>query len=245
MKKGINTFWYIDVKCHIQNDTSITSSSPSEDVNDDAKPILFAGPQVVDSSHIIIYPLIFERTSSRSSFSSGSDSKITFWNLVFYNSDNNTQHLLTYNKKVIINSIHFCGSSSSSSNDDCIAQKGFNLYKNNILYDVTSTDFNHNDNLDDDDPNYLYVSDKQGNNFRQISPDNYNITSWEVLTGTSKIILQGQKDSNGDRKFDNNDQVTPMLVDITSGKVATEIFSRKYMDSLKRELLIASKRIQK
>jgi hypothetical protein len=80
------------------------------------------------------------------------------------------------------------------------------------------------------------MSDKQGNNFRQISPDNYNVISWEVVTGTSTIILQAQKDDNGDKKFDQNDRVIPLAVDLSIDKVAKETFSSTYVDSLKSML---------
>ena len=87
-----------------------------------------------------------------------------------------------------------------------------------------------------DDPTYLYVSDKKGNNFKQLTPDNYNITSWDVVKGTSKIILQAQKDSNGDKKLDGNDEVIPLIVDVNTGKLATETFNQNYIDSLKQVL---------
>jgi hypothetical protein len=79
------------------------------------------------------------------------------------------------------------------------------------------------------------MSDKQGNDFRQISPDNYNVISWEVVTGTT-IILQAQKDDNGDKKFDQNDRVIPLIVNVSIDKVAKETFSLTYVDSLKRML---------
>jgi hypothetical protein len=67
-----------------------------------------------------------------------------------------------------------------------------------------------------------------------LSPDNYNVTSWDVVKGTSKIILQAQKDNNGDKKFNQNDEVIPLIVDVNTEKVATETFNQPYIDSLKR-----------
>ena len=186
---------------------------------------------MIDSSHIVIYPLILEKTSYKAGFSSGSGGgKVSFWNLIFYNTENDTRHLLTDNKKIIIYSFNLNASSYSSSYDN--GSEGVNIYTNNIFYDVISNDFNQNKILDPDDPTYLYVSDKQGNNFRQISPDNYNIISWDVVKGTSKIILQAQKDNNGDKKFDQNDEVIPLVVDMATGKLAKETFNKAYIDSL-------------
>ena len=151
--------------------------------------------------------------------------------MIFYNTDNNTQHLLVNDKKIVIHAIKRSDSYSSSSDNFWVG--GVNIFKNNIFYDVVSKDFNQNNFLDDADPTYLYVSDKEGNYFRSLSPENYNIISWEVVKGTSKIILQGQKDVNGDKKFDQNDPVIPLIVDITTKQLASEIFNQNYIDSLK------------
>jgi len=56
------------------------------------------------------------------------------------------------------------------------------------------------------------------------------------VKGTSKIILQAQKDSNGDQKLDGNDEVIPLIVDVNTGKLATETFNQNYVDSLKQVL---------
>ena len=56
------------------------------------------------------------------------------------------------------------------------------------------------------------------------------------MKGTSKIILQAQKDSNGDKKLDGNDEVIPLIVDVNTGKLATETFNQNYVDSLKQVL---------
>ena len=211
----------INIQKGIRTDTSNTASS-----------VLLAAPQVIDSSHIVIYPLVLEKTTSEGGFlSSYTSEKLSYWNLIFYNTDNNTQHLLVNDKKIVIHAIKRSDSYSSSSDNFWVG--GVNIFKNNIFYDVVSKDFNQNNFLDDADPTYLYVSDKEGNYFRSLSPENYNIISWEVVKGTSKIILQGQKDVNGDKKFDQNDPVIPLIVDITTKQLASEIFNQNYIDSLK------------
>lgn len=56
------------------------------------------------------------------------------------------------------------------------------------------------------------------------------------MKGTSKIILQAQKDNNDDKKFDQNDEVIPLIVDVNTGKLAAETFNQAYIDSLKKVL---------
>jgi hypothetical protein len=194
--------------------------------------IIFAAPQVIDSSHIVIYPLILEKTTYGSGFSSGSGEweRTNYWNLLFFDAETNQQHLLTRDKKIIIFSIN---SGESSSFARHIPTDRNNIYKDNIFYEAITKDYNQNDYLDNNDPTYLFISDKQGNNFRQLSPENYNIKSWTVVEGTTKIILQAQRDDNNDKKFDENDKTIPMIVDVASGKFAQETFNQNYMDSLK------------
>src|SRR5829696_126597 len=200
-----------------------------------ASQIIFAEPQIIDSSHTIIYPLLFEKTSYSSYGSSGGGEKTSYWNLIFYNTETAQQHLLTSDKKMLIYSINLSGSSSSSSSS-YIWTNGINIFKSNIIYTAVSKDYNLNNQLDQDDPTYLYVSDKEGGNFRQISPEDYNVISWDVVKATSKIIMQGQKDENGDKKFDDNDKMIPLIVDLTLMKPASETFNSTYIDTLKQKL---------
>jgi hypothetical protein len=100
-----------------------------------------------------------------------------------------------------------------------------------------TNDYNANKQLDENDPTYLFVSNRDGTNFRQISPDNYNISSWEVVKGTTKIIMQGQKDDNSDKSFNDKDAIVPLIVDVNDKTPAKETFTQNYIDSLKQRLL--------
>jgi hypothetical protein len=205
--------------------------------------IMFAEPQIIDSSHFIIYPLIFERTSYEGYGSSSRGEETSYWNLIFYNTETAQQHLLIPNKKILIYSINLSSSSSSSSVD--IWKNGINIFDSNIIYTAVSKDYNLNNQLDQFDPNYIFVSDKEGNSFRQISPEDYNISSWDVVKGTSKIIMQGQKDANGDKKFDANDTTIPLIVDLTTMKPAVETFNSSYIDTVKEKLVTIWKPLKK
>lgn len=127
--------------------------------------------------------------------------------------------------------------SSSTSSRGMKMSDDIDIFKSNIVYTVVSKDYNLNNELDEDDPNYLYVSDKEGNNFRQISPEDCHIISWDIVKGTSKIIMQGQLDENGDKKFDVNDRIIPFIVDLKSMNPAAEIFDSSYVNTLKQKLV--------
>ncbi len=208
-----------------------------KDTTVNSQQIIFAEPQIIDSSHIIIYPLILGKESYGSSYGSSSDGQRTsYWNLIFYNTETQSQSLLIADKKILIYSMHFGSSASSSNSSVDIWANGINVFKENIIYTAVASDYNANKQLDQGDPTYLYVSNRDGTNFIQISPDNYNIRSWEVVKGTTKIIMQGQKDNNGDKIFNERDATVPLVVDISSPKPAFETFKQNYIDSLKQKL---------
>lgn len=215
----------VNIQQELKNDTTAKESH-----------ILFETPQVIDSTHIIMYPLIFRKTGYNNSYTSSSRSESTsYWNLIFYNAETGQQHLLTDDKKILISTISFSPPASSSYSGNAY-ENGINILKNKIFYTVLSKDYNADKQLNFDDPNYLYVSDKEGNNFRQISPDDYNIISWDVLKGTTKIIMQGQKDENNDKKFDNDDRLVPLIADLASMQAGKPTFDSTYINAVQQKL---------
>ncbi len=206
------------------------------DATENANQIMFAEPQILDSSHIIIYPLLFEKTANGGYGNSSGVDKASYWNLIFYNTETAEEHLLTTDKKILIFSINHSNSSLESSSGS-IRKNVINIFERNIIYTGVSNDYNSNKQLDQNDPNYLYVSDKEGKGFRQISPADYHIISWNLVKGTSKIIMQGQKDVNGDKLFDAKDATIPLIVDLALMKPAVETFNSNYIDSLQQKLV--------
>src|SRR5258705_294707 len=88
--------------------------------------------------------------------------------------------------------------------------------------DKLKLDFNKDGKLNSDDPNYLFISDKAGRHFKQISPENMNLNSWETIKETNKILMMATKDTNGDKKFDDKDETIPLVYDLTRNTTSTE-----------------------
>lgn len=76
----------------------------------------------------------------------------------------------------------------------------------NIIYLVRTDEYNKDGVIDDDDPLYLFVSTKTGENLRQITPIGMNVTSWRIARDGKTIILTIQNDKNGDKKFTDEDE---------------------------------------
>ena len=179
----------------------------------------------IDSSGILMFPLSMSETErDGGSLSYKEMPSNSYWNIIFLNSMTNEYHLLS-DKKMLIRNYDI----KYSSNDNMdIAQTS-----RHIFYSITSDDFNKDKKLTDEDPKYLFVSDKEGNNFRQISPSNYNLQNWQFIKSVNKVLLTVRKDSDKNNKFDDKDEVTTFEVDIDKGTQPKEVISTDFKNKLK------------
>ncbi len=179
----------------------------------------------IDSSGILMFPLSMgESERDGGSLSYKSMPSYSYWNIIFLNSKTNEYYLLS-DRKMLIRSYDF----KYSSNDNVdIAQTS-----NHIFYSITSYDYNKDRKLTDDDPTYLFVSDKEGKGFRQISPNNYDLRNWQFIKSVNKVLLTVKKDSDKNNKFDDKDEVTTFEVEIDKGTEPKEVFSTDFKNKLK------------
>lgn len=179
----------------------------------------------IDSSGILMFPLSMgESKRDGGSLSYKEMSSNSFWNIIFLNSRTNEYHLLS-DKKMLIRNYDFKYNSNASLD---IAQTN-----RHIFYSITSDDFNKDKKLTEEDPKYLFVSDKEGNDFRQISPSNYDLQNWQFIKSVNKVLLTVRKDSDKNKKFDEKDEVTTFEVDIDKRTEAKEVFSTDFKNKLK------------
>jgi len=89
-----------------------------------------------------------------------------------------------------------------------------NLLPNHIVYLVRTDNFNGDNGLDTDDPSYLYITTKTGDNLKQITPKGFNIVSWTVSKDNKMILVKGQNDKNGNKKFGNGDDELYYRIDL-------------------------------
>lgn len=208
-------------------------SSPESDkeqkLNTEILDIQLSDFSEIDDSGIFMFPLkrLENKEVSYSSrhrwFSSDFTTDYTIWNIVFYNSFTNKYHLLSKDK-ILIKSLPSYDVSSSS---DTIIKTNY------IFYEVISSDFNQDNKIDEyNDPTHLYISDKQGNNFRQISPKDLNLLQWKYIPQQNKIILIATKDNNGNKEFEITDEHLTFEVDLNKDGKPKEIF----MEHLKNEI---------
>jgi hypothetical protein len=197
----------------------------------------FGSPTELDSSTYVIYPLILndEEGESDSYGSSSGSRSTTYWNMAFYNTANGTYHLLDEKRKMVIYQYDQkeSGNSSSSNDEGGSTYSEINKF---IYYSIRTLDFNKDERLDFLDPNYLFISDKMGNHFKQVSPQNANVNEWKTIKKTNKILMMVSFDSNNDKKFDKEDSVIPMVYDLNTNTISKDIFNPEFKSKIENLL---------
>jgi hypothetical protein len=181
----------------------------------------------IDSSGILMFPLAQQGREGRSGTGSLSYKEIpanNYWNIIFLNTKTNEYHLLS-ERKMLISNYQFNSGNSSK----IIVEDGGRF----IFYSIITDDYNLDMKLNSFDPSYLFMSDRAGNNFRQISPPAANLLNWQFIEVSGKIIMTVQKDRNADKTFDAKDEVATFEIAIDKDAAPKEVFSNEFKNKLK------------
>ena len=101
-----------------------------------------------------------------------------------------------------------------------------------IFYRVVKKDFNEDMKYNSLDPVMLYVSDLDGRNFTQITPDDQHFLDYTYYKETQSIMIKTVLDSDKNKAFMSNDETSFSSMKIMEPAKAKEIFS----DDLKKSL---------
>ncbi|MBI2271332.1 MAG: hypothetical protein HYU69_13395 [Bacteroidetes bacterium] len=178
-----------------------------------------------DSSDYILFPLTAGETTDGGLLDSRDykESQTDYWNIIFYNKKTGKHHLLDDKKKMLIHS--YDNRNSDYSIPLQISKK--------IFYTITTLDCNGDNKYNREDPAYLFVSDTDGKNFRQLTPDNYSLYSWQIIKNSNTIIMILTKDSDNNKKYEADDEKVAMSIDLSSDRPAQEVFSNDFKAKLK------------
>ncbi|MEY4904246.1 MAG: hypothetical protein RLZZ292_2061 [Bacteroidota bacterium] len=179
----------------------------------------------IDSSGILLFPLSIGETGRKESsdYSYGSVPTSDFWNIVFYNSKTNDYHLLSEKKILIVQYVNKYGEN--------VPKTKTTLQQ--IFYTIITDDTDKDNKLTRFDPSYLFVSNKEGNNLRQLSPKGYTLDRWDYIAASNKIVMIVRKDSDNNAKYDNNDEVSTFEIDMDKETTPREVFSTAFKNKLK------------
>ena len=236
-------FFFSGCQTPTMNKTDDIKSAPKNETKQ--KDILqlfkYMNPVLIDSSEYVMYPLLVKNLEDTDdniisgSFSKSGRETSKYWNIVFYNTKTNEKYLLDNDRKMLISSYSDGYSSSSWSNEPDQTLK-YQAIQDYIFYSVITEDYNKNGYLDSDDPSYLFVSDKKGRGFRQISPNNFHVSDWNFVKG-NKVLIQAIRNSNDDKVFTSTDEVVPFIFDLLREKMPKQVFSKAFTDSSQNLLI--------
>jgi hypothetical protein len=215
-----------DIKKTANKQQSDTTAAAQPAKNTGHKILSFESPVRIANSDYVIYPLAIKSDESGGLITKSSGrSAAQFWNFAFYNTATGAYHLLDKKQKMLISTYD-----ASAQDDVNISAAKIALTDSLIFYSVRVTDFNKDGELTYSDPEYLFTSDKNGMNFKQVSPPNLNVTSWQAIKNTGKLLIQAVTDVNNDKKFDEDDKVIPYVYDLKTGKL-TQVFGDDFIDN--------------
>ncbi|MCB9241936.1 MAG: hypothetical protein H6608_12420 [Flavobacteriales bacterium] len=162
-------------------------------------------PILIDDSEWVLFPLNNSTKETEEKFYASSDYRgfLGYWNIAFYNVKTKASHVLS-DQKMMIKSI-------TPPNQPELRDTSRNTH---IFYSITVTDHNQNGRLDHDDPTYLFVSDADGEHFRQVSPFDMNVTYWHEMTSAHKVLIQGFQDTDADGDYDEEDAQVSFIYDL-------------------------------
>lgn len=89
-----------------------------------------------------------------------------------------------------------------------------NILPKHIVYLARTENFNGDNALDNQDPVYLYVSTKTGDNLKQITPKGFYVLSWTISKDKKMILVKGKNDKNNNKKFGNGDDELYYRIDL-------------------------------
>lgn len=175
--------------------------------------------QEIGETGVVMFPLTLpfpERKEGKLSYYKSSDYTHGYWNVLFYNTRTGETLLLSDQRMLI-----------STFTPEVVAVKADipDTARRNIFYEVKTDDLDKDGELADTDPEYLYMSDMDGSNFRQVSPPGFNLRSWKRFKSSHTLIMLVAKDSNKDGVYDLNDEELIFTVDISQGGPPSEILS--------------------
>lgn len=94
------------------------------------------------------------------------------------------------------------------------SERPANILPKHIIYLARTENFNGDNALDSQDPVYLYISTKTGDNLTQITPKGFFVISWTLSKDKKMILVKGMNDKNKNKKFGNGDDELYYRVDL-------------------------------
>lgn len=134
--------------------------------------------------------------------------------VIFYNSKTNQSKKVFGDQLALIQPFFKTRNAYYYGSDDDKLDKSDNILPEHIIYLARTENYNKDNALDSDDPLYLYISSRNGENLKQITPQAMHVLSWTVSKDNKMILLRIMSDKNGNKKFGNGDDESYYRIDL-------------------------------
>lgn len=174
--------------------------------------IVFSDAIQVDSSEYFMIPRLLD-DDNKEAYGKGKGFPLwgSYTNITFYNTKTNQSKKL-FQQLALIRSLTSTRTYYYMPEKEPEVPK--NILPNHIVYLAVTHDFNNDKALDSHDPMYLYISTKIGERLTQITPNGFNVLSWTLSKDKKMILVRGQNDKNGNKKFGNGDDNLYYRIDL-------------------------------
>ena len=102
-----------------------------------------------------------------------------------------------------------------------------------IFFRIVKEDYNKDGRYDGSDPVMLNVSNLDGTDFTQITPQTEHFIDYNLYTQTNSILIKTAIDSNKDLTFLTDDETNFRSMSLSNPKLAENIFDDKMKDKLR------------
>lgn len=177
--------------------------------------INYSEPIQVDSSDYFMIPELIDN-DNKDAYDKGKGYVLfgNYTDIYFYNAKTNQSKKLFGTTLALISSFHPGRSHYYYDRQENESKPPANLLPAHILYLARTTDYNGDKALDSEDPVYLYLSTKTGEQLTRITPEGMHVLSWSLSADKRMILAKLQQDKNGNRKFGNGDDEVYYRIDL-------------------------------
>ncbi|MEG4202354.1 hypothetical protein QUA20_00225 [Microcoleus sp. Pol7_A1] len=239
--------------------SSTTTVTQAQKKAENLQPQVAYDDLIVDhESEYIMIPVILSSAEKKSGHNPIS-SKLSFsknrrmigYNMIFYNKTNGESNILLNRKALISKFEYLLGKKkpgNSSNQNGQTSQPKQNPSKKVsskpqdqlLLFHIIDRDTNADGKLDDADAIVGYLSNLAGKSLQAITPPDTQLMSWVFDEKSDGIFVTIRKDSDGDRKFTEKDDIDFVRVNVSKPNVGQEIIDGKTRQELQK-IIINSK----
>lgn len=176
--------------------------------------VSFSDPFQIDSSEYFLIPKLIDNDNLQAY---GKGKGFLPWgnysDILFYNSKTNQTKKLFNGQLALITPFNSKRNYYDYGNE---REMPTNILPNHIVLLARIDNFSGDNSLDNEDPLYLFISTKTGENLKQITPKGFNVVSWNISKDKKMILVKAQNDKNGNKKFGPGDDELYFRIDLNN-----------------------------